>query len=74
MGIDKINKYLKTKVPNAYKKKSVNDFTNQKIAFDVSILMNKYMSYALKVMVGKTNIIEHDIDRHELVRIFGFVP
>lgn len=70
MGINKINDYLKKKVPNAYTKKSIHDFANQKIAFDVSILMNKYMNYALRVMVNKTNILEEDIDRHELVRIW----
>src|SRR5687767_12746749 len=70
MGIDKLNKYLKTKIPTAYTKKSVYDLEDQKIAFDVSILMYKYMNYALKIVVNKTNIIDEDIDRKELIRIW----
>ena len=70
MGIDKLNKYLKTNVPNAYSKKSVYDLENQKIAFDISILMYKYMNYALKIVVNQTNIIDEDLDRNKLIRIW----
>ena len=70
MGIDKLNKYLQKNVPNAFTKKSVYDLENQKIAFDISILLYKYMSYALKIVVNKTNIIDDDLDRKELVRIW----
>ncbi len=70
MGIDKLNKFLQKKTPNAYIKKSVYDFENQKVAFDVSLFMYKYMSYALKIVVNKTNLLEHDIDRKELLRIW----
>lgn len=70
MGIDKLNKYLQKKVPNAYTKKSVYELENQKIAIDASILMYKYMNCALKIVVNKTNILEQDIDRHELIRVW----
>ncbi len=70
MGIDKLNKYLKDKVPNAYNKKSVYDFENQKIAFDISIVMYKYMSYALKIVVNQTNIIDEDLDRNKIIKIW----
>src|SRR5688500_10946149 len=70
MGIDKLNKYLYKKVPHAFIKKSIYELENQKIAFDISILMYKYMNYSLKIVVNKTNIIDDDLDRKELIRIW----
>ena len=69
MGINHLIKYLQKKVPNAFSKSS-DAFENQKIAIDASIIMYKYRSSALKIVVNKTNILENNIDLNELNRIW----
>ena len=44
MGIDGLNKFLKTKFPNIYTKHHISHFAYKKISWDVSSYIYKYMS------------------------------